>query len=219
VLLGAVLLFASASNAGVIQSDFDPGGTYYGGTEGWFPYGAAGMGTITNPTGGTTTWADIHSTNQYYTSVTSQDWATPDVTTATWNDNSNLEFDVILPASWLPTSSATVTVEFQTNTGGSGAINKYGSATILGSLKDTVQHVNIDYSSLKPFAPTPNWNLSFEVHPGYDYGWDTGGNPSAVPADFHYYLDNVQFTPEPNSFGVMAFSGLLAGLCRKSRRT
>ena len=220
-MLGAMLLGGTAAKAALVQSDFDPGGTYYGGVEGWFNYGAAGLGTIANPTGGTTTWADIHSTNQYYTSITSQDWATPGVTTADWNNYSHLECDVILPASWIPTSNATLTVEFQTNTGGSGAINKYGSATLLGNLKDTVQHVDIDYSSLKPFAPTPNWNLSFEAHPGYAWEWDTGGNPNATPADFHYYLDNVQFTngvPEPASAGLLAIGGL-SGALRRRRGT
>ena len=53
----ALAATAVTTNAAVIVSDFDPGGTYNGGTEGWFPYGTAGISAISNPTGGTSTWA------------------------------------------------------------------------------------------------------------------------------------------------------------------
>jgi len=213
----AMLLAGVQAGAAVVVSDFDPGGTYYGGTEGWFPYGTEGMSTVAAPTGGTSTWGDVNA-SQYGASITAQDWAVPGVSTADWNANTHLEFDIILPGTgptrWLPNGSATVNVELQTHTGGAGTINKNATPTVDGSIKDAIQHVSIDLSSLQPFALTPNWNLSINLSPGYDYGWDQAGNPGgAIPYDAHWYIDNVQFTtqavPEPAAAGALA---LLAGV-------
>ena len=215
-------MMTATTRAAVIVSNFEPGsGTYNGGVQGWFPYGTQGISTIANPTGGgASTWADIDA-NQYYAKITAQDWAVPGVTTADWIAADNLEFDILLPGSgptvWLPNGNATVDVEFNTHTGGAGAVAKHASATVNGALKDTVQHVSIPLASLQPFDATPNWDLSINLYPGYDWGWD-GGNTSGIAYDAHWYLDNVQFTnvPEPASMTLIALAGVLA--MRRNRR-
>ena len=210
---------AAVTRGGVIVSNFEPGaGVYNGGVQGWFPYGTAGISTIANPAGGTSTWADV-AANQYFAKITAQDWAVPGVTTADWNASDNLEFDIILPGSgptvWLPSGSAQVDVEFNTHTGGAGAVAKHAFATVSGALKDTVQHVSIPLASLQPFDATPNWDLSINLYPGYDWGWD-GGNTSGIAYDAHWYLDNVQFTnvPEPASLSVIALAAGAVGMRR-----
>ena len=199
--------------ANVIHSDFDPGGTYYGGTEGWFNYaGNPGFATAT-PTGGSTLWLEVKP-NQYSGNITSQNWATPDVTVATWNSNSHLDFDVIVDTQWIPNNAAqAISVELQVGGGVSGTVNKYANPTIDTSLKNTIQHVSIPLASLQPFDPTSTfWNLSFNLSPGYAWEWDSN-NPGVQPYNPHYYIDNVAWVtvPEPAS-ALLVVMGSVCGV-------
>jgi len=209
----------------VVHSDFDPGGTYFGGIEGWFNYsGMLSFGTAT-PAGGSTLWLDVKP-QQYWGQVTSQNWAVPDVTVATWNASASLDFDVIVNSGWLPNNAAqAISVEFQVGGGIGGTINKYANPTIDTSLKDTVQHVSIPLAGLQPFDPTATfWNLSLNLSPGYAWDWDSN-NPNAVPYDAHYYIDNVTWVdavPEPGTGLALMIAGALAGAggqrCRAGAR-
>jgi hypothetical protein len=199
----AVGLLTLPVGAAIIISDFDGGSVHYGGTDGWFGYGAAGIGTGT-PAGGSSNWM-WYKPNQYFGKITNQDWATPALTEANFNSLDHLEFDVIVPGSgpnvWLPNNPAQpIEIEFQFN-----GINKYAYPTIDTGIKDTVIHVSVDYSSLKPFA-SGAVNLSFKSEPGYDWGWD-GANSSSVAYDARLYLDNVTLTPEPG-IGLLWLAGL-----------
>ncbi len=209
-------LVCGQSPADVIHSDFDPGGTYYGGTEGWFNYAGLPGFTTSTPTGGSTLWLDVIP-QQYWGQITSQNWAVPDVTIGTWNSSSSLDFDVIVSSSWFPNNAAQqISVEFQTTGGVSGTVNQYGNPTIDTSLKDTIQHVSIPLAGLQPFDPTATgWNLSINLSPGYAYEWDTGGNPNAQPYDPHYYLDNITWVsavPEPSSAILALVVGMLGAV-------
>lgn len=210
----AVIVAGPAAFAVNVQSDFDPGGTYYGGIEGWFNYaGLPDFGTST-PVGGTTLWLRVKP-NQYWGQITSQSWATPGVTVADWNSYTHLEFDVIVDSLWLPNNPAQVIdVEFQVGGGVQGTVNKYAYPTINTSLKDTIQHVDIDLTALQPFDPTATyWNLSFNLRPGYAWEWDPS-NPNVQPYDPRFYIDNVTWTPEPAALGTLVLVGL-AGLRRR----
>ena len=114
--------------------------------------------------------------------------------------------------------NALVNVEFHTHTGGAGAVTKNIDATVSGALKDTVQHVSIPLASLQPFDATPNWDLSINLFPGYDWGWDPN-NTSGIAYGAHWYLDNVQFTnvPEPASAAMLVLAAGAVGM-RRNRR-
>lgn len=195
----------------VVHSDFDPGGTYFGGTEGWFNYGGMPVFTSSTPTGGSTLWLEVKP-QQYWGQITSQSWATPDVTIATWNSSSSLDFDVIVSSSWIPNNAAQqISVELQTTYGGSGTVNKYAYPTIDTSLKDTVQHVSIPLAGLQPFdIAAPDWNLSINLNPGYAWDWDSN-NPNVVNYDPRYYLDNITWVsevPEPGTALIALLGGV-----------
>lgn len=201
VLAVVVALFGGQAVATVIHSDFDPGGTYNGGTEGWFNYSSMPVFQTGTPTGGSTDWLQVKPF-QYYGNITSQDWAVPDVPGSVWNSSTSLEFDILVDDLWLPNNpAATVTVELQFN-----GVNQYAYPTIDTSLKNVVQHVSIPLAGFQPFGPDASlWNLSINLSPGYDYGWDTGGNPEAVPYGGNepsYYLDNIVWIPEPATLGL-----------------
>jgi hypothetical protein len=212
VMAQALMLLGSHGLAAVTHSDFDPGGTYYGGTEGWFNYDGMLGFTTSTPTGGSTLWLDVIP-QQYWGKITSQNWAVPDVTIGTWNSSSSLEFDVIVSSSWFPNNAAQqISVEFQVGGGVNGTVNKYANPTINTALKDTIQHVSIPLASLQPFEPDATfWNLSMNLSPGYAWEWDSG-NPSVQPYNPHYYLDNITWVdavvPEPSA-GLMT---LVAGI-------
>lgn len=212
----ATLAFAWASGpapASVVHSDFDPGGTYYGGTEGWFNYSGMPVFTTSTPAGGSTLWLEVKP-QQYWGQITSQNWAVPDVTIGTWNSSTSLDFDVIVDSAWLPNNPAqAISVEFQVQGGVGGTINQYGNPMIDTSLKDTIQHVSIPLASLQPFdATATTWNLSINLNPGYAWEWDSG-NPNAQPYDPRFYIDNVTWVdsavPEPSTGLIALIAGVL----------
>jgi hypothetical protein len=218
MLLGVTLMSGPAL-AAVVHSDFDPGGTYFGGVEGWFNYdGNPGFATST-PAGGSTNWLGVKP-GQYWGKITSQNWAVPDVTVGTWNSHTHLTFDVIVDSLWLPNNaSQAISVEFQVG-GGSSPSTQSVNATINSSLKDTVQQVSIPLASLQPFDPTSTfWNLSFNLFPGYAWEWDSN-NPSVQPYNAHYNIDNVAWVPEPGTALVAILGGVLIAMNahRHSRR-
>src|SRR5687767_3819082 len=151
LLCGAIALAAAnaviseAQGADVIISDFEPGGTYYGGTEAWFGYGAAGTGTGT-PTGGTSNWFWAKP-NQYYGSITNQSWANPEVNVNSFNSNSHLQFDLLVPTGGpdasLPSALTTLSIDFQFGGGSSGTVNQTLQTTFDSSLKNTVIPIDV----------------------------------------------------------------------------
>ena len=222
VMALTLMFLGSHSLAAVMHSDFDPGGTYFGGTEGWFNYSGLPGFTTSTPAGGSSLWLDVIP-QQYWGQFTSQNWAVPDVTVGTWNASSSLEFDAIVNSSWFPDNVAQqISVEFQVGGGVGGTVNKYANPTINTSLKDTIQHVSIPLASLQPFDPTATfWNLSFNVSPGYAWEWD-GNNPNALPYAPHFFLDNITWVevPEPSSallWLMGSFVGALSGTRRAHR--
>lgn len=218
ILALGLILCGSRSLAAVVHSDFDPGGTYFGGTEGWFNYSGMPGFTTSTPAGGSTVWLDVKP-QQYWGQITSQNWAVPDVTVGTWNSSSTLEFDVIVSSSWIPNNAAQqISVEFQVGGGVNGTVNKHANPTINTALKDTIQHVSIPLASSQPFEPDATfWNLSINLSPGYAWEWDSG-NPSVQPYDPHYYLDNITWAevPEPRS-ALMLVVGSFVGLSGRVR--
>jgi hypothetical protein len=212
-------IWAGTAEAVAIVSDFEPGGTYYGGDEAWFGYGMQSVAQESSPPGGTGNWLRA-SPNQYYGQMTNQSWANPDISVGTFNNHSHLEFDLIVDNSWLPNASTPLTIEFQFGGGTSGTVNKYKTVNFNSATKQQVIHLDADYSTFgSSFDPTSTfWNLSFETHPGYDWGWD-GANPSSVPYATKFWIDNVQLTgaplPEPASLGLVLLGGL--ALARRSR--
>lgn len=214
--LGAI----SATNAWAkVHSDFDPGGTYFGGDEGWFNYdGNPGFG-IATPAGSSTQWLAVQP-QQYWGKITSQSWATPDITIADWNSHTHLEFDVMVDDLWFPSGTATIDIEFQVDGGDGGTINQYAHPTIDTSLKNVVQHVSVPLAGLQPFDPTATtWNLSLNLFPGYAWEWDTA-NPAAVAIEGRYFIDNVEWTgavPEPTSLVLLGSCGLMLWGARRKR--
>ncbi len=224
-MIAVVAAGATVASAGVMVSDFDSG-TYYGGVQGWFAYGSAGVGTEAAPAGSganNSTWM-WQKPNQYFGQMTNQSWANPGVPASAFDANTQLELDLIVPGSgahaWLPGNPATpMAIEFQVTGGGLGSVTKTRTITFDASLKDQAQHVVVDYSSLLPLDPSATgWNLSIKAEPGYDWGWDAA-NPSGIPYDAYLYYDNVQLTtvPEPAALGPVALAGV-ALLRRRERR-
>ena len=194
-----------------VHSDFDSGGTYYGGEQGWFNYDGNPDFGIGTPAGASTQWLAVRP-QQYWGKITSQSWATPDTTVADWNAHSHLEFEVVVDELWFPSGSATINIEFQVDGGSGGTINQYADAMIDTSHKNVVQHVSVPLAGLQPFDPTATtWNLSLNLFPGYAWEWDAA-NPAAVEIEGRYYIDNVQWTgaiPEPGSFVLIGSCGLM----------
>ena len=216
------LVAGPPAHAAVMMSDFDTT-THYGGVGGWFNYDSMPVAaTVTSPTGGTGTWLE-YGPHQYYSKLTAQSWATPNVSVADWNANDQIEFDVIFRGSganaWLANSPVTVKFEMQTTGGTLGTVNKYPSTSVDPTAKDQIIHVVVDYSSFKPFdATATGWNLSLsEFQPGWAWEWESlQNNPNAIPYAASAYIDNTQFTnvPEPASIGLLTMGALL-GLRRR----
>jgi len=180
-----------------IHSDFDAGGTYFGGTEGWFNYAGLPDFSTATPTGGSTQWLRVKP-NQYYGQITSQNWAVPDITISDWNSNSHLKFDVLVDDLWIPNNAnQSFSVEFQVGGGVNPTSTQYANTTINTSLKNVVQSVSIPLASLQPFDPTATfWNLSINLSPGYAWEWDSN-NPSVQPYDARFYVDISAGFPNP----------------------
>jgi hypothetical protein len=220
ISLSMALLSATAT-ADVLHSDFDPGGNYNGGTEGWFNYGGMPVFTPSTPPGESSQWLEVKP-QQYYGQITSQNWATPDVTVATWNASTSLDFDIIVDSAWIPNNaSQQISVELQVGGGANGTVNKYATPTIDTSLKNTVQHVSIPLAGLQPFdLDATFWNLSINLAPGYAWEWDSN-NPAVQPYDPRYYLDNVTWVsqvPEPSSALLVLLGGAAAAIGARSVR-
>ena len=224
--LAAVLVFG-AVNAGadVMLSDFDTGGPFYGGVQGWFGYGdAAAVSTIVNPTGGNSTWM-VKSPGQYYGSCTMQSWANPALNVANINANTDLQFDLILPGSgphaWLQNNtSQTINIALQLGGGTLGSQDHNADVTFDGSIKDQIIHIDFNYNSaFGTYDPTATFaNLSLNTSPGYNWVWDSN-NPNAVPYAAQLYIDNVQLTsavvPEPSALALCGMGGLCLALLRR----
>ncbi len=215
----ALLLSMSGQAWAVMQSDFEGTGTFNGGIEGWFNYSGNPSFATATPAGGSTLWLGVQP-QQYFGQITSQSWATPNITVSDWNSNTHLEFDVIVDSLWLPNNtSQAISVEFQVGDDVGDPINQYANPTIDTSLKDTVQHVSIPLAAMQPFDPTATfWNLSINLAPGYAWEWDSN-NPDAQAYNPRYYLDNIQWTavPEPTSLVLGACCVLLMGTRRHRR--
>jgi hypothetical protein len=217
------LVVGTTTYANVMLSDFDSGGPYNGGVQGWFGYGDVGaVGTVANPLGGTSTWM-VKSPGQYYGQSTLQSWANPTLNVANLNANTDLQFDLILPGSgpnaWLPSNaSQNIAIELQACGGALGTQTRDANVTFNGSLKDQVIHIDFNYyAAFGAFDPTGTFvNLSLNFSPGYDWNWDSN-NPSHGTYAAQAYLDNVQLVsvPEPT---VLALAGLGALALLRLRR-
>jgi hypothetical protein len=207
---------AASAPAAVMISDFDPGGTYYGGIEGWFNYsGMPYLSTEASPPGGSTNWLAVGPT-QYYENFTAQNWAVPDVPWSAFLSNTQIELDLIIPGSgpnaWYPSNpNQPISFELQFFGGSMGTVNSYPATTFNSGLKDQVIHVVVDYSSLTLDPTATGWNLSLQsMTPGYAWEWDAS-NPNFVPYGARFFVDNIQLTsiPEPVGLGVVALAGLM----------
>lgn len=216
---------AGGQAMGAVLSDFDAGGTYYGGVEGFFSYGATEGGdpipTVTNPAGGTGDWLRIRPVNQYYGQVVAQGWAIPDVPVSTIRTSSNFEMDLIVESGWLP-AGINLSIQIQLLDASDAVLETVNIAYANPSVpKDTLVHVNEYFADQITSASdaAANYNLVINGAPGYDYGWDTASNPEAVEyPGVNYYIDNVAVTviPEPASAGmILAGLGALAGRRRR----
>jgi len=106
-----------------------------------------------------------------------------------WSDfltNQTVALDIIVPGSganaWVANNPAQqVQFELQEFGGVAGTVNFYPTATFNTSLKDQLIHVDLPYNPALLDPTATGWNLSLQtLAPGYDYGWDTGGNPNAI---------------------------------------
>lgn len=61
-----LLLGTTAARADVIHSDYDPGGTYYGGLEGWFNYGGVYSISAAVPGVASSDWMKVQLSQQYW---------------------------------------------------------------------------------------------------------------------------------------------------------
>lgn len=213
-----VLTLCTGSLRAEIHSDFDPGGTYFGGTEGWFNYAGLEDFATATPTGGSTLWLRVKP-YQYYGQVTSQNWAVPDITISDWNANSHLKFDILVDNLWFPNvANQPISVEFQVGGGVEPNSTQYASPTIDTSLKNVVQSVSIPLASLQPFDPTATfWNLSINLYPGYASEWDEN-NPSVQLYDPRFYVDNIRWVPEPATGTLLAICGAIVAAQLRRRR-
>lgn len=226
---GLALLGGSAARASLLVNDFltatsGAGGNYYGGTQGWFPYGALAMG-IASPTpagGAGFSWAYMEP-GQYYGHFTAQNWAfgSNQLGVATWNANSALTADLIFPSSgaheWFAGGSIPVTLDIQFGGGSMGTVDQFDTINVNTNVQDTIIPITIPYTP--NFDPTATFaNVTMEISPGYNYGWDSS-NPNAIPYAAYMYMTNVQLTtvPEPASIGALG-TGLTMLMLRRRRQ-
>jgi hypothetical protein len=209
---------SGASQAAVVLADFT-GGTWP--VQGW---GVASLSTTMDPSPGSGEWGSV-AVSQYYGQMTIPSWATGNLTVANLNSNSKLEFDLILPsAGWL---SGNINIDLgiyidPTNDSVNNGTD-YGPAGAsfnVSSSKDQILHFAIDYSAagILPDAIGGGPDINLNINPGYDWMWDTGGNPSGVPyTDQSFYIDNITLTsvPEPSAAAVFGAMGVMALLRRR----
>lgn len=190
-LLGLVALSLAASSASAaskVLADFEPGGVYYGGTEGFFNYaGLADFGTYSNPLGQTSTWIGFKPF-QYWGQMIHQGWATPDFPASELQNYTRIEFDVMVDSEWYPGSNQ---ISFGLLL---GSTFHELPITVDFSTPGVPQHVVADYSSLTAeVASATYFEVQTNFRPGYRWEWDTA-NPSAVAYNPHIYFDNFVFT-------------------------
>lgn len=191
----AMTATCGTSSAAVVIADFT-GGT--GPAQNW---DLSGLTTTMDPAPGTGNWATAP-VFQYWGNLPIPAWAAGgSLSIANLNSNSTLAFDVIFPsATWLK-NSAIVSVQFRTGDPNT-AIFSTSTTVDLTGLKDQILHLEFDYSSAGPFADPANWgpDLSINIHPGYDWMWDTANNPGATAyTNQTFHIDNIALVPEPAS--------------------
>jgi len=231
---GLALLGGSSARATVQVNDFvsqSSNGGYYGGTQGWFPYGATAMGFADGiggdpapPAGGAgQSWAYMEP-GQYYGHFTAQQWAfgNNQLGVADWNANNNFTADLIFPSSgpdtWFAEGSIPLTLDIQFGGGVDGTVDQYDTIMVNTNLQNTLIPIDIPYTP--DFDPTANFtNLTMEIDPGYNYGWDPG-NPSSIPYAAYVYMSNVQLqnipVPEPATLGILG-AGIAMLMGRRRR--
>jgi hypothetical protein len=234
-IAGLVLIGTSSANGNVLLNDFvsnSSNGGYYGGTQGWFPYGATAMGFADDvgsdpapPAGGAGySWAYMEP-GQYYGHFTAQNWAygNNDLAVGVWNANNTFSADIIFPSSgpnqWFAEGSIPLTLDIQFGGGVDGTVDQVVSTNVNTNIQDTIIPISIPYTP--DFDPTATFaNITLEIDPGYNYGWDSS-NPNAIPYAAYMYMSNVQLSnvavPEPATLGVVGAS-LTMLLMRRRRK-
>jgi PEP-CTERM motif len=235
-MLGACAAFAllggSTAHGQVQVNDFvsqSSNGGYYGGTQGWFPYGAVAMGFADGiggdpapPTGaGSLSWAYMEP-GQYYGHFTAQNWAfgNNQLGVGVWNANNLFSADLIFPSSgpnqWFAEGTIPLTLDIQFGGGVDGTVDQFDTINVNTNLQDTIIPIDIPYTP--DFDPTATFaNVTMEIDPGYNYGWDPG-NPSSIPYAAYMYMSDVQLSqvPEPATLGILG-AGLTMLMARRRR--
>lgn len=206
--------------AGLMHSDFDEGGTYFGGVEGWFNYaGLPFVGIVSEPLGQPTNWLSVKP-NQYWGEIVSQHWAVPDVTPTSIAGFSYFEFDLMADSTWIAGMDS-FSLNIQLELPGQGQVSFPRTLPPIDlSQPGVVQHVMIDISDLQtPAATATGYNIVLNFRPGYRWEWDPN-NPDSVPYDATIYYDNFQFTngaiPEPTRLACLLPAFALVGTRRRT---
>jgi len=226
---GLALLCGSAQGGTILLNDFSSQTGYYGGTQGWFPYGAIAMGFADGvgsdpapPVGGSgASWAYMEP-GQYYGHFTAQNWAygSGDLSPTVWNQYSHFLAEIIFPSSgpnqWIAEGSIPLTIDIQFGGGNTGTVDQYDTVNVNTNVQDTPIAVDIPYTP--NFDPTATFaNITLEIDPGYQWGWDTTDNPNAIPYAAYMYMTNVELStvPEPATLGALAMSLTMLALRRR----
>ena len=199
--VAGMLAAGNIAYADVMLSNFE--GSLGNGVQGWFDYNGnvSNIGVTNAPTGGAGNWMHIGYTTGTYTNAgpTIQPWANSNFNNANFQAHNFLHLDVIFPSTgpnaWL--SNQTLPVYINSN-GGPGDGIQLG--TVDTSIKDTKQHLALDYSAHKSsnggaLSVTDWMNLLFGHADEAQWGAEVF-NP-------YVYVDNIQFTtsatlpPEP----------------------